>query len=58
VLLLQENTPGQDIHEVSTFNAAEQLRNVVGESNNETWRVNLSANISANDACAIDIKYH
>ena len=58
VLLLQENTPGQDIHEVSTFNAAEQLRNVVGESNNETWRVNLSANISANDARAIDIKYH
>ena len=58
MLLLQENTPGQDIHEVSTFNAAEQLRNVVGESNNETWRVNLSANISANDARAIDIKYH
>ena len=54
----QENTHGQDIHEVSTFNAGDQLRKAVEVSNNEQWKVQLGAAISANDARAIDVKYH
>jgi len=54
----QEDTPSQDINEVSTFTACEQLQNAVEESNNETWKGHLSTAFSADDANAIDIKYH
>ncbi len=48
----------ETVHEVSTFNAGQQLRHVVEESSNQKWKVQLSAAISADDARAIDIKYH
>ena len=46
------------LHQISTFNAGDQLRKVVESSNNEQWKVNLSAALNPKDAHAIDIKYH
>lgn len=46
------------LHEVSSFNAGQQLREAVQESNNQQWKVQLSAAISSDDARAIDVKYH
>ncbi len=54
----QMDIPGRDIHEISTFNAGEQLRQAVEASGNAKWKVHLSAAISAADARAIDVKYH
>jgi len=46
------------LHQISEFNTGEQLRKAVEYSNNQQWKVNLSAAIDPNDAHAIDIKYH
>ena len=53
---LEDNS--QELHEVSSFNAGEQIRKAVEQSANETWKVQLSAAINADDARAIDVKYH
>ena len=46
------------LHQISAFNTGDQLRKVVESSNNEQWKVNLSAAVYPKDARAIDIKYH
>ena len=46
------------LHQISAFNTGDQLRKVVESSNNEQWKVNLSAAVDPKDARAIDIKYH
>ena len=46
------------VHVVSTFNAGKQLKKAVEEGSNHKWKVQLSAAISADDAHAIDVKYH
>lgn len=46
------------LHEVSSFNAGKQLKEAVQKSNNQQWKVQLSAAITADDARAIDVKYH
>ena len=41
-----------------TFSAGKQLQKAVDESKNQTWKVQLSATITKDDARAIDVKYH
>ncbi|KAL5007722.1 hypothetical protein ScPMuIL_016528 [Solemya velum] len=48
----------ETIHEVTTFNAGKQLQQAVENSSNDKWKVQLSTAISADDARAIDVKYH
>lgn len=43
---------------MSSFNAGKQLKEAVQKSNNPQWKVQLSAAINADDARAIDVKYH
>lgn len=46
------------LHQISAFNTGDQLRKAVESSNNEQWKVNLSAALDPKDTCTIDIKYH
>ena len=48
----------QSLHSVSTFSAGESLRAAIEFSGNDKLRVKLSTAVDANDAHAIDIKYH
>ncbi|KAK7063074.1 hypothetical protein SK128_020338 [Halocaridina rubra] len=48
----------ESFHEVCTFNVGKQLQKVVDESKNQTWKVQLSAVITEDDARAIDVEYH
>ena len=45
----------RQLHQISAFNTGDQLRKVVESSNNEQWKVNLSAAVDPKDARAIDI---
>ena len=46
------------LHEVCTFNAGRKLRDAVAASNNDRWKIQLSAAVDVSDARAIDVKYH
>lgn len=48
----------QPLHMVSTFSAGQSLNEAIGLSGNDILRVKVSAAVDANDAHAIDIKYH
>lgn len=46
------------LHKVSTMSAGQAIRSAVEMSGNEKLIVKLSTAIDANDAHAIDVKYH
>lgn len=48
----------QPLHLVSTFSAGQSLSEAIKISGNDVLRVKQSAAVSANDAHALDIKYH